>query len=113
MYAVVNIYSYFSYVFYQQVLYKLKKYLKDPNFVPEKVAHYSVACQSFCQWVLAINHYCKVCQVVKPKRELHKKISVDLDFVVGQLQAKEVQLKEVYLVYCSLAGQTCFCVIEV
>ena len=71
------------------------KYLKDPNFVPEKMGQYSVACQSFCQWVLAIEHYSQVFKVVHPKMELHKKISADLDFLVDKLQAKESQLKEV------------------
>lgn len=80
-----------------QVIQKLKKYLKDPNFVPDKMAYYSVACESFCQWVLAVEHYCKVFKVVHPKKELHKRISADLEVIVGKLQAKEVQLKEVHM----------------
>ncbi len=78
-----------------QVLSKLKKYTKDPNFSADKMVQYSVACQSFCQWVLAIERYCQVYRVVQPKRELHWKISAELDAVVGRLQAKELQLNEV------------------
>ena len=74
---------------------KLKKYTRDPNYSADKMVHYSVACQSFCQWVLAIESYCKVYRVVQPKRELHWKISAELEAVVGRLQAKELQLNEV------------------
>ena len=74
---------------------KLKKYTSDPNYSADKMVHYSVACQSFCQWVLAIESYCKVYRVVQPKRELHWKISAELDAVVGRLKAKEQQLNEV------------------
>jgi dynein heavy chain len=78
-----------------QLLSKLRKYTKDPNFSADKMVQYSVACQSFCQWVLAIDRYCQVYRVVQPKRELHWKISAELEAVVGRLQAKELQLNEV------------------
>ena len=83
--------------FFLQVLSKLKKYTKDPNFSADKMVHFSVACQSFCQWVLAIERYCQVYRVVQPKKELHWKISAELEAVVGRLQAKELQLNEVML----------------
>lgn len=85
-----------------QLLSKLKKYTKDPNFSADKMVHYSVACMSFCQWVLAIEKYCMVYRVVQPKRELHWEISAELDVVVGKLQAKELQLNEV--LHAQLAG---------
>ncbi len=87
---------YYSFdLYYSQVLSKLKKYTKDPNFNSQKMSRYSVACQSFCKWVLAIEHYSNVYRVVKPKRELHSRLSVELQEVMGMLQSKEIQLKEV------------------
>ncbi len=73
----------------------MKKYTRDSNFKPDKVAHYSVACQSFCQWVLAIEHYARVYRVVEPKMQLHQEMDLKLQAVRKKLEVKEVQLKEV------------------
>ena len=87
-------------------MHRLRQYTKDPNFVPERVARYSVACQSFCQWVLALEHYHKVHKVVLPKQLLHAQVSGQLQVLVGQLQAKETQLREVGVVVpCCIAGR--------
>ena len=82
-------------LFCSQVLSKLRKFTRDPNFSPDKVAHYSVACQSFCQWVLAIEHYGEVYRVVQPKRQLYQEMELKLQSVRSKLQGKETQLKEV------------------
>lgn len=78
-----------------QVLSKVKRYTRDPNFKPDKVAQYSVACQSFCQWVLAIEHYARVYQVVQPKMQLHREMEERLQAVRSKLELKEAQLREV------------------
>ena len=78
-----------------QVLSKLRRYSRNPNFLPEKVAHYSEACRSFCQWVLATQHYGEVYRVVQPKRQLHHKVTLQLRSVQSKLQGKEAQLEEV------------------
>ncbi len=80
---------------HSQVLSKVKKYTRDPNFKPDKVAHYSVACQSFCQWVLAMERYGRVYRVVQPKVQLHREMDVRLQAVRGKLKVKEDQLREV------------------
>lgn len=77
------------------MLSKLKKYTTDPNFTGDKMAQYSVACQSFCMWVLAVENYCQVYRVIEPKRKLHMKISTELEVIVGRLKSKECQLSEV------------------
>jgi len=78
------------------VILKLSEYTKDPNFVPERVAQYSVACQSFCQWVLALEHYHKVHKRVLPKQVQYDKVSSQLQVLLAQLQDKEQQLTEVH-----------------
>ena len=78
-----------------QVFARLKKYTRDPNFKPDKVAQFSVACQSFCRWVLAIEHYGKVFKVVEPKRRLHAEITLKLKAVKTRLEGKKSQLQEV------------------
>ena len=74
---------------------KLRQYTRDPNFVPERVAHYSVACQSFCQWVLALERYHSVHKMVRPKRILHDQLEAQLQLLRKQLTDKEDQLTEV------------------
>ena len=90
--------------FLTQVLSKLRRYTRNPNFLPEKVAHFSVACQSFCQWVLATQHYGEVYRVVQPKRQLHHKVTLRLRTVQSKLKGKEAQLEEVGAV-CGLAAK--------
>lgn len=80
---------------FPQVFSKLRRYTGAPNFSPSQVAHYSVACQSFCQWVLAIEHYGRVYRVVEPKRRMHRDISLRLEAIKSKLQEKEHQLMEV------------------
>lgn len=53
----------------ESLLKKLKKYIEDPQFVPELVAANSKACKSLCLWVRAINTYAKVYRIVEPKRQ--------------------------------------------
>ena len=33
------------------------KYVTNPDFVPEKIATVSSACEGLCRWVLAIEKY--------------------------------------------------------
>lgn len=48
---------------------KLKAYIDNKDFVPEKVATVSKVCKSMCLWVRAIDQYAKVFKVVEPKRK--------------------------------------------
>ena len=79
-----------------QVFSKLKRYTSVSNFSPSQMAQYSVACQSFCQWVLAIEHCGRIYRVVEPKRNMHKEISIRLEAVRSKLVEKEDQLTEVW-----------------
>lgn len=48
---------------------KLKVYVDNKDFIPEKVATVSKVCKSICMWVRAIDMYAKVYKIVEPKRE--------------------------------------------
>lgn len=50
-------------------LKKLKVYIDNKDFVPEKVATVSKVCKSICMWVRAIDQYAKVYKIVEPKRK--------------------------------------------
>merc|ERR1739838_656332 len=41
----------------QSMIRKLVKYIKDPNFVPEKIEKVSKACRSLCMWIHAMYTY--------------------------------------------------------
>lgn len=53
----------------EATLRKLKNYIQNKDFVPEKVATVSKVCKSICMWVRAIDMYAKVYKIVEPKRE--------------------------------------------
>lgn len=51
------------------MLKKLKRYIDDPQFVPQLIEATSKACKSLCLWVRAIDTYAKVFRVVEPKKK--------------------------------------------
>uniref|UniRef100_A0A8P4KSK9 AAA+ ATPase domain-containing protein n=1 Tax=Dicentrarchus labrax TaxID=13489 RepID=A0A8P4KSK9_DICLA len=59
-----------------QILLKLQKYIKNPDFIPEKVEKVSKACRSMCMWVRAMDLYSRVLKEVGPKREKLAKAQV-------------------------------------
>lgn len=52
----------------ESTIKKLKVYIDNKDFVPEKVAAVSKVCKSMCLWVRAIDKYAKVYKVVAPKK---------------------------------------------
>ncbi|OON20270.1 ATPase family protein, partial [Opisthorchis viverrini] len=51
------------------LLKKLKKYIDNPDFVPEVVEKTSKACKSMCMWVRALDLYARLFRLVEPKRK--------------------------------------------
>ena len=78
-----------------KILSKLRKFTKDENFTPEKVAFYSTACRSFCQWVLAVEKYAEVYRVVQPKHIVYREVRDKLAEVREKLSKKERYLVQV------------------
>ncbi|XP_057658316.1 dynein axonemal heavy chain 6 isoform X1 [Diorhabda carinulata] len=74
---------------------KLKAYVDNPDFIPEKVQKVSKACKSLCLWVRAIDMYAKVYRIVEPKRKKLQQAEKELGQVMGLLRDKQMKLAEV------------------
>lgn len=77
------------------MLKKLKKYIDNPEFVPEVVERVSKACKSMCMWVRAMDLYARVYRTVEPKRKRLATANEELDVVMTDLKKKQANLKEV------------------
>ncbi|XP_071360020.1 dynein axonemal heavy chain 6 [Trachinotus anak] len=78
-----------------QILLKLQKYIKNPDFIPEKVEKVSKACTSMCMWVRAMDLYSRVLKEVGPKRENLARAQKELDMTMATLREKQQKLQEV------------------
>ncbi|XP_037662920.1 dynein heavy chain 6, axonemal isoform X2 [Choloepus didactylus] len=78
-----------------QILAKLQKYIKNPDFVPEKVEKVSKACKSMCMWVRAMDLYSRVVKEVEPKRQKLRAAQAELDITMATLREKQALLKQV------------------
>ncbi|XP_053711973.1 dynein axonemal heavy chain 6-like isoform X3 [Synchiropus splendidus] len=78
-----------------QILAKLKKYINNPDFVPEKVEKVSKACKSMCMWVRAMDLYSGVVKEVAPKKEKLAKAQEELAITMATLREKQQKLLEV------------------
>jgi len=72
-----------------------KKYIPDPEFVPEKIKNASTACEGLCKWVRAMDSYDKVVKVVAPKKIKLKAAEAELNEAMTALRKKQAALKEV------------------
>merc|ERR1712106_560153 len=79
----------------QGLLKKLKKYIENPDFVPEKVEKVSKACRSMCMWVRAMDVYSRVVREVEPKKAKLRQAEAELDVVQKSLAEKQAQLQAV------------------
>ena len=78
-----------------KIINKIKKYIQDPEFKPEKVLHSSIAAEAMCKWVIAIAKYYTVYQEVKPKKEKLKQAEIDLKRYYKELKDKKDELQSV------------------
>ena len=83
----------------------LKKYIDDPDFVPEKVEKSSKAAKSLCEWARAMDLYVKVKKVVAPKEAKRDAAKADLEVTMGQLKEKQDKLQAVRDNVASLEAQ--------
>jgi dynein heavy chain len=72
-----------------------KNYQTNEDFTVEKAEKASKACAGLCKWVKAMDTYDRVAKVVAPKREALKRAEAQLEVTMGQLAAKQAELKEV------------------
>ena len=74
---------------------KLGKYVKNPDFIPDKVAKISFAAKSLCMWVRAMHKYDAVAKGIEPKKAKLAQAEQDLAQVQALLAEKQAALKEV------------------
>jgi len=91
-------------------LEKLKKFNKDdiqptimaniranfigqPLFHPEKVSKASSAAEGLCRWILAMEQYDLVAQVIKPKKERLRTAEEELKKTMEMVTAKKAEIK--------------------
>jgi len=72
-----------------------EKYCTNDDFVPDKIAKASSACEGLCKWVLAMEIYDRVAKVVKPKKEMLAKAEAEYTEATESLVVKQAELKEV------------------
>eukprot|EP00899_Mesostigma_viride_P024727 jgi/Mesvir1/5439/Mv15498-RA.1 len=64
----------------EELISKVKKYVKNPEFDPERVCKVNYAAMSLCKWVTAMYTYHEVTKVVRPKqvalRETEEKLAL-------------------------------------
>ncbi|KAF2878695.1 hypothetical protein ILUMI_27474 [Ignelater luminosus] len=86
-------------------LKKLKVYIDNKDFVPDKVATVSKVCKSICMWVRAIDQYAKVYKIVEPKRKRLHQAEIELNQVMGILKEKQKKLADVEAQIANLEAQ--------
>ncbi|XP_078448652.1 dynein axonemal heavy chain 6 [Lampetra planeri] len=79
----------------EDVIHKLKVYINNKDFVPEKVERVSKACKSMCMWVRAMDLYSRVLKDVGPKRQRLATAQAELDATMAMLNDKQRRLKQV------------------
>ena len=74
---------------------KLKKFVNDERFDPEKIKAKSVAGRSICMWCIAMDKYSEVNKIVIPKKKALAQAEGELAEVKAKLDAKEGELREI------------------
>lgn len=77
------------------IIQKLRPYIDNPEFMPEKIQTVSKAAYGLCCWVRAMEAYDRVIKVVEPKRNKLKEAEGQLEVVMGALRGKQAELKAV------------------
>jgi len=72
-----------------------ENYLTNESYTPENAFKASKAAAGLCKWVYAMETYDRVAKEVAPKKEALRIAEEQLEFTMGQLRAKQAELKEV------------------
>jgi len=84
---------------------KLKKYMENPDFTPDKMRSVSTAATSLCMWVRAMWVYDKVAKNIAPKREALAVAEKRLEGVMADLREKQAALRKVEAEVAALQAQ--------
>ncbi|KAL3158235.1 hypothetical protein ABBQ38_010487 [Trebouxia sp. C0009 RCD-2024] len=84
------------------VVQKIKPYIANPEFEPNKILTVSKAAYGLCCWVRAMESYDRVAKVVEPKKAKLAEAEGQLDVVMTALRGKQAKLQEVLSKLASL-----------
>jgi dynein heavy chain len=76
-------------------LKKLKKFIKDPAFTPENIRKKSVAGESICMWVIAMDKFSEINKIVVPKRKALAEANESLAKVEKELKTKQEEVRKI------------------
>jgi dynein heavy chain len=76
-----------------KLIAKIEPYIRNEEFVPEKVAKGSKACMSICIWIWAVCNFYFAYLDAKPKHEVAAKAEKELAVVLRMLKEKQDSLK--------------------
>ena len=83
-------------------LKKLKKFINDERFDPEKIKQKSTAGRSICMWCCAMDKYAEVKKIVEPKQKALGEAESQLGGVKKELDIKEAALRQIKAELASL-----------
>ncbi len=75
------------------ILKKLKRYIDDPDFLPEKIESASEAAISLCKWARAVYGYAMAHKAIEPKRQALEKSRAALEEAQNKQNIKIMQLR--------------------
>ncbi|KAA6382715.1 MAG: putative dynein heavy chain, partial [Streblomastix strix] len=74
---------------------KMRPFIEDPDFKPEKVESVSKAAANICQWIVAIVEFARVSKIIEPKKQAAKVAQEKLNDLQEKLAVKQKQLQDV------------------
>jgi dynein heavy chain len=79
----------------QRLTTKMQKYIKNADFVPEKVKNVSTAATSLCMWVRAMDVYGRVSRSIEPKKQKLAEAEASREAAEATANGKRAELKAV------------------
>lgn len=77
-----------------KIVEALQPYLEDPEFDPEKIMGKSVAAAGLCAWVININQFYEVYQIVEPKQRALQEAKDSLKAARDRLEFLNLKIVE-------------------
>ncbi|KAK2953633.1 putative Dynein axonemal heavy chain 6 [Blattamonas nauphoetae] len=73
---------------------KMRPYINDPDFKPDKIENVSKAAANICQWVVAVVEFARVNKIIEPKKQIAAEAQATLKGLTEKLEVKMNELKQ-------------------
>jgi dynein heavy chain len=74
---------------------RMRPFIEDPDFKPDKLETVSKAAANICQWIVAIVEFARVSKIIEPKRKAAADAQAKLSDLQAKLAIKQKQLADV------------------